>query len=229
MLADRFDFSSLSQRFLSAAVLIPIVLVVMYFGGWPFILLLLAFAGVSLWEWIHITAKFEGHDRYIYAALGFVYVLVSFCASYFIYSGLGFYWSIIFIVMVWGSDSGAYFVGKAIGGAKLLQSVSPNKTWAGFVGALVTPLIIGFVGLFLYRGVDGFLIYDAAMVACAGLLVGFAGQVGDLMISALKRKAGVKDSGAIIPGHGGVLDRIDSMMLAAPVYLLFMMSVFHGF
>ena len=130
--------------------------------------------------------------------------------------------------MVWGSDSGAYFVGKAIGGAKLAKSISPNKTWAGFIGALVMPALIGVIGLFILRGLDGFIGEQAFKIAFIGILIGVAGQTGDLLVSALKRKAGVKDTGQLIPGHGGLLDRVDSLMLAAPVYLLLMMTIFNG-
>jgi len=74
--------------------------------------------------------------------------------------------------------------------------------------------------MFLYRGVDDFSLVALMMMGISGVFIGAAGQVGDLVISAFKRKAGVKDTGTLIPGHGGLLDRVDSMLLAAPVYLM---------
>ena len=228
MLMNRFDMTALQTRLASAAVLMPIVLVVLYYGGWPFIVLLAVLGGIALCEWIGVSLKLLGNERYIYSGLGIFYILASFTCAYFVYTTLGFFWSVIFILMVWGSDSGAYFVGKAIGGAKLAKSISPNKTWAGFIGALVMPALIGVIGLFILRGLDGFIGEQAFKIAFIGILIGVAGQTGDLLVSALKRKAGVKDTGQLIPGHGGLLDRVDSLMLAAPVYLLLMMTIFNG-
>ena len=113
------------------------------------------------------------------------------------------------LVLVWIGDTAAYFVGRSFGRWKLSPQVSPNKTWEGAVANLLGALVVGL--LFGYwTGIE-----PVHMLAMAGL-GSIAGQMGDLFESAFKRSAGVKDSGAILPGHGGMLDRIDALILAAP-------------
>jgi phosphatidate cytidylyltransferase len=113
------------------------------------------------------------------------------------------------LVVVWVGDSAAYFVGQAIGRIKMTPHLSPNKTWEGaaanFLGALLVAAVFGY----------WMKIEPAHMLAMAAL-GSIAGQVGDLFESAFKRSAGVKDSGTILPGHGGMLDRIDALIFAAP-------------
>ena len=125
------------------------------------------------------------------------------------------------ILITWASDIGAYFVGRAIGGRKLIPTVSPGKTVAGALGGLVASML---VSLLYARGVlapaahIGFTPWGALLF---GAIVSVAAQVGDLFESLIKREGGVKDSSHIIPGHGGVLDRFDSLIFVLPVaYLL---------
>ena len=132
--------------------------------------------------------------------------------------------------MVWASDIGAYFFGKTFGGPKMAERISPNKTWAGMVGAMVVPALVLMIWPFLFkagwgwdvmRGEEIVHVYPNVFSSLiVGLGVGMAGQCGDLLISLFKRQAEVKDSGSLIPGHGGLLDRIDAMMLTAPLFLL---------
>jgi phosphatidate cytidylyltransferase len=114
---------------------------------------------------------------------------------------------------VWGGDTVAFFVGKSIGRLKMAPALSPKKTWEGAIGNVVGALIAGY---FFARWQNGDLTAWLATAALAAV----AGQVGDLIESAYKRGAGVKDSGAMLPGHGGMLDRIDSLIFAAPVVWL---------
>jgi phosphatidate cytidylyltransferase len=113
------------------------------------------------------------------------------------------------LVVVWVGDSAAYFVGHAIGRIKMSPHLSPNKTWEGaaanFLGSLLVAAVFGY----------WMKIEPAHMLAMA-VLASIAGQIGDLFESAFKRSAGVKDSGTLLPGHGGMLDRIDALILAAP-------------
>ena len=215
--------SPLQKRIISASVMISAVLIILYYGGFPFIVLLGVLALVSLYEWIRLSFHCKLPLRFIYLFAGFPYVIGSFVCCFIIFEKLGFFWAMTFLAMVWSSDTGAYFAGKTIGGPKLAQKISPNKTWAGFGGALLAPAVVGIASMFLYRGVDDFSWVALFMMGASGALIGFAGQMGDLVISAFKRQAGVKDSGDLIPGHGGLLDRIDSMLLAAPVYLILFM------
>ena len=228
MFEGRINLKSLQTRSMSAAVMIATTVSILLFGGWPFIALLAVLAGISLYEWAQLSFQAEAEPKsYFYLAAGVPYVVGSFICCYTIFESLGLFWAITFLMMVWGSDSGAYFAGKFIGGPKMAEKISPNKTWAGMGGAACTPFIIGVLMMILYRGIDDFLWQAVVMLGGVGLCIGVAGQVGDLVISAFKRKAGVKDTGTLIPGHGGLLDRIDSMLLAAPVFLL-LFTLGHG-
>jgi len=114
------------------------------------------------------------------------------------------------LVLVWSADSGAYAAGRLIGGPKMAPRISPNKTWAGLAGCVVAAAVAG-VGVAHFAGLDGYMKIEAALVSG---LVGMVSQGGDLVESAFKRHFGVKDSSHLIPGHGGVLDRVDALLAA---------------
>jgi phosphatidate cytidylyltransferase len=117
------------------------------------------------------------------------------------------------LVVVWATDIAAYFAGRSIGGLRLAPSISPSKTWAGLIGAVLGAALAG-GGLPL----QGHGRYTAA--ALAGVLA-LVAQAGDLFESLLKRRAGVKDSGRLLPGHGGLLDRVDGLLFAVPAFTIF--------
>jgi phosphatidate cytidylyltransferase len=123
-------------------------------------------------------------------------------------------------------DTGAYFAGRAFGRHKLAPALSPNKTWEGAIGGVLGAMA-GMVGMFLLRHQFGWLGYPGWALEkylAAGVVLAVTSQIGDLMESMIKRDAGVKDSGTIFPGHGGVLDRCDGFLLAAPtLYYLLML------
>jgi phosphatidate cytidylyltransferase len=114
--------------------------------------------------------------------------------------------------LVWATDIGAYFAGRTIGGPKLAPTISPNKTWAGLIGGVVAATLLAMVMHQIY-------LLPWTFVAATPLL-GVLAQVGDLCESHLKRRAGVKDSGSVIPGHGGVLDRLDGVVPVLPIAAL---------
>ncbi len=120
------------------------------------------------------------------------------------------------LAVVWATDIGAYAFGRMIGGPKLAPSVSPNKTWSGAVGGLVSAVLISAALLVWGYGQD---VSAVLLVLAAGLSV--VSQAGDLFESALKRRYQVKDSGGLIPGHGGVMDRFDGLWAAAPLAAVF--------
>lgn len=125
-------------------------------------------------------------------------------------TGIGFTGALWLLATVWACDTGAYFAGRAIGGPKLAPRISPKKTWAGLIGGMAAAAVVGWVFTgFDYTG-------PAWAIAVAGALIAAVSQLGDLAESAVKRHFGVKDSGALIPGHGGVLDRVDGLLFAAP-------------
>jgi CDP-diglyceride synthetase len=125
-------------------------------------------------------------------------------------------WLLVLVLTVWSFDTFAYLAGRTLRRGRFLNHISPNKTWSGVIGGTVAAVVVG-----------GALAWAAGQWLPGGLLMGLlvavAGQAGDVAESMLKRTAGVKDSGSLIPGHGGILDRVDSFLFAAPVvygYLL---------
>jgi phosphatidate cytidylyltransferase len=127
----------------------------------------------------------------------------------------GFLLTLWAMAVVWACDTGAYFAGRAIGGPKLAPNISPNKTWAGFFGGIAAALVFTVVFVFLNQD----RLPAVTMIVLSPWLAIIA-QVGDLFESHLKRAAGVKDSGALLPGHGGLLDRLDGLVPVAPVAAL---------
>lgn len=124
---------------------------------------------------------------------------------------------LFFIFIIWANDVFAYLVGMSIGRHKLFERLSPKKSWEGFFGGLAGAVAMGFIAAYVLDA-------PRAMWIGLALVAAVAGVLGDLVESMFKRAAGVKDSGSLIPGHGGVLDRFDALLLAAPfvfVYLLF--------
>jgi phosphatidate cytidylyltransferase len=125
------------------------------------------------------------------------------------------------LVLTWTSDIGAYVVGRAIGGKKLIPSVSPGKTVAGAVGGLVASMLVSYAFVRCVLVPVAHLGFTPAGALLFGALISGAAQTGDLFESLLKRESGVKDSSHIIPGHGGILDRFDSLIFVMPVaYIL---------
>jgi len=121
------------------------------------------------------------------------------------------------LILTWSTDTGAYAFGKAFGRTKMMPAVSPGKTWAGAVGGLLLAVVgVGLYVAFVLRPVADITL-TATGIALYASLVGVTAQVGDLAESLLKREAGVKDSSRLIPGHGGVLDRFDSLLFVLPV------------
>ena len=120
--------------------------------------------------------------------------------------------------MIWATDIGAYAFGRGIGGPKLAPRISPNKTWAGLLGGMLCSAIVGVVGMALPcfgSGISGWV-----PLAGLGAFLAVVAQAGDLFESAVKRRVWAKDSSRLIPGHGGVLDRVDGLLTAAPVALV---------
>ncbi len=127
-------------------------------------------------------------------------------------------WILLLILAVWSYDTGAYLVGRRFGRERFLTHISPSKTCAGLVGGIVATTVV--VGLLLVG--LGQPVWHAAIL---GPIAALAAQAGDLAASMLKRAAGAKDSGALIPGHGGMLDRVDSFLFAAPVATLYVVAL----
>jgi len=133
----------------------------------------------------------------------------------------GAWWLLYVMLLVWGADSGAYMFGRLFGKHKLAPKVSPGKTWEGFFGGLVTSAVIAWLfGLWAPLSIS-----PGVLLTCS-LVAALASVLGDLTESMFKREAGIKDSGQLIPGHGGILDRIDSLTAAVPVFACLLLLVF---
>ena len=126
---------------------------------------------------------------------------------------LGAYWLLFVLTLIWSADIGAYFVGRFLGRIKLAPLVSPGKTWEGVLGGLAFAALTGVAGAYWSS-----LPYGAFVPLC--IAVAAISVVGDLTVSMFKRASGLKDSGRMFPGHGGILDRIDSINAAAPIFVL---------
>jgi phosphatidate cytidylyltransferase len=117
------------------------------------------------------------------------------------------------LLIVWAADTGAFAAGKLFGRVKLAPQISPGKTWEGVIGGLFTVAVLAAAGAYFFDVRAGVLVPFCLAVACASI-------IGDLTVSMFKRTAGLKDSGSLFPGHGGVLDRVDSVAAAAPLFAL---------
>lgn len=133
----------------------------------------------------------------------------------------GAWWLLYLMLLVWGADSGAYFFGKTFGKHKLVVKVSPAKTWEGLLGGLLTSALISC----LFSHYAPLELSHKKLLICS-VVAALASVLGDLSESMFKREAGIKDSGHLIPGHGGILDRIDSLTAAVPVFTCLMLLVF---
>jgi phosphatidate cytidylyltransferase len=154
-------------------------------------------------------------ERRIWAAAGFLYAAAAEIASVLLRLDpvKGFAALMFVLLIVWVTDSGGYFAGRGIGGPKLWPSVSPKKTWAGAAGGFAASLLVACVFVVFDQGRIGPLLVVSAVLSVVS-------QLGDLFESAVKRRFGVKDSGHIIPGHGGLMDRLDGFIAAVVVAAL---------
>jgi len=156
-----------------------------------------------------------------YTLAGLVFVCLPFTffhALAYIKGGFNFHYPLAFLLLLWSNDTGAYLVGSKLGRTKLFERHSPKKTWEGFIGGALISVGIAFVISIYFRDLG----WQQWMIIA--LLISCFGTTGDLIESMFKRSINVKDSGGILPGHGGLLDRFDGLLLAAPIvytYLYF--------
>lgn len=211
--ASRWE--GLRVRVVSGLALMALFLAALWMGGWFFTVLIMAAALIALREWDGLTS--DGEKGWTLA--GLVYIGIP-CASLIWLREVRFVNNpnaglelVLFIMcIVWATDIGAYFAGRKIGGPKLAPVISPNKTWAGLGGGIVAAAVIAVLAFFTP--------YPTSLVSSAflGAVLAVIAQAGDLFESWLKRRVGAKDSGTLIPGHGGLLDRIDGLMFTVPIF-----------
>ncbi len=160
-----------------------------------------------------IKGSLPKQNNWLFLIVGFV-VLVPAWMSILYLHGLGSEWVLFLLALIWTADIGAYFAGRALGRHKLADKISPGKSWEGVIGGLVAVLLIAM--LFLPKLMGSENISTAMILLC--LATALISVLGDLTESVVKRISGKKDSGNILPGHGGVMDRIDSLTAAAPIF-----------
>ena len=160
----------------------------------------------------------DTHARAFKLAAGTLALIPAWCALALIHAERpnGHYWLLVAIAIVWAADTGAYFAGRAIGKHKLSPRISPNKTVEGLIGGLIAGIAVGVIGGWL----AGASMQQLPLVALVSFIAVLFSVIGDLFESLLKRHVGAKDSGRLIPGHGGILDRIDGVIAALPVFAL---------
>ena len=203
--------SDLWTRIGSAIILFAIAGTALWFGGLAFGLLLLIGGALVVVEWIALVRAMtlSGGAKGVLLAIGPVLILGAMAGLWFVREHLGMTAALWVFGMVWATDIGAYFAGRAFGGTRLAPRISPSKTWSGLIGGMVAALIAS-ATIGDRAGITG-------VPLTIGLAVGLLAQMGDLGESWMKRRAGVKDSGKLIPGHGGLFDRVDGLLPVALV------------
>ena len=199
----------LAVRGASAAVLLPVALGCLWIGGWLWSAVVILGGLLMMREWRAMAQAMPAMPRFF---LGLAWILPAVIGLEWLrgHEPGGFGNGLFLLCVVWASDSGAYMVGRLVGGPKLAPAISPGKTRSGALGGLVAAIAVGLAAAALGGGAFG----SAALIAC---VLGIISQAGDLLESAVKRHFGVKDSGNLIPGHGGLLDRLDAVLTVAPV------------
>jgi phosphatidate cytidylyltransferase len=218
---------NLFLRCISALILIPLTFFIIYFGGWGFGLFLALTYALSCAEWYNLARRTTRVLPYTIA--GILYISISFYEFAYLrlFEANGIYLTFVLLFTIWAADTGAYIFGKKFGRSHMSPTISPKKTWAGMRGAMVSSMFV-FTSLIYVAPAITVIIPNSIepewqslfLLIPAGAVLGFVGQSGDLLVSALKRKAEAKDSGSLIPGHGGLLDRVDSLLLTMPVFIL---------
>lgn len=195
----------LMLRVITALVLLIVVGVGLIKGGWFFVSLGSLLTIVCVYEWLTMA-----YGRLPLLILGIAYILTGFWATWDVYQHdliqpLLFLW---LLLIVWTTDIGAYFIGSYFQGPLLAPKISPKKTWSGFFGGAICAIFAGWIYAYC---LDLAVLYSPKVYLWPVFLT-FIAQIGDLLESQTKRICGVKDSGKIFPGHGGALDRLDSIL-----------------
>ena len=207
----------LQKRILSSIILIPIAIFFIFQGSiyFKFFLILLFLA--TSYEWIMMYKR-----KYLINFFGIIFLIFSFFSAYYIRENIGFLFFLFVVLICIFTDIGGYVFGKIFKGPKLTK-ISPNKTYSGVIGSFLISLAMGLFFL-QYTNID-FLENDSHKILPGILFISFISQLGDLIISYFKRKAKLKNTGNILPGHGGLLDRIDGMIFVIPTIFILIFTI----
>ena len=204
--------NELQKRIFSSIILIPIAVFFTFQGSIYFMFFLSLLFMATSYEWIMMCKK-----KYLMNFFGNIFLIFSFFSAFYIRENIGFLFFLFIILICIFTDVGGYVFGKVFKGPKLTK-ISPNKTYSGVIGGFLISLS---VGLFFLQYTDTeFLGNDTSKILPAILFISFISQLGDLIISYFKRKAKLKNTGNILPGHGGLLDRIDGMIFVIPIMFI---------
>lgn len=203
----------------SASLTLLTYVVICYLPGDTFVIVTVILQIAAIYVLFTIKEIKNASKRVGYLIVGIVYLgvfpsFVSLIRS--IDSENGFYYLLTFLSVIWLSDTFAYLIGKSLGRHRLYERISPKKTIEGSIGGIIGGLAGIWIMAFFFHRRPSLL-----FLILVGIFVNLAGQIGDLFESMFKREAGVKDSGDIIPGHGGVLDRVDAIIFSAPLMYIF--------
>lgn len=214
--------NELYRRIISGLLLAPAILGIVWSGGLAYDILVAVGAVIMAFEWQGITTTprtgpFGKKEAQRWYVTGIVYVSLFLVSLLFLRHSEGAWVVIWLLAIVWATDIGAFFAGRFFQGPKIWPAVSPKKTWSGLCGGMLSAAIVGAIFTF-FVGTMG----PLAMGVIAMVLAVIA-QAGDFFESWVKRKFGVKDSGTLIPGHGGLLDRVDGLAAVAPVLMFILL------
>jgi len=224
--------TDLLVRFVSAMAMAAIASLALWFGGGVWTAFVVLGAGIVLWEWNLLVRRFgiAPLSEITWLLFGALYVgaaavaMVQIRLDYAMVTVLA-----AFLLPVIAVDVGAYFAGRTIGGPKIAPSISPSKTWAGLGGGALAASLVALVvfGADLLPGTPDFGVVGLALAIFVGTAIAIVAQIGDFFESWMKRRAQVKDSSDLIPGHGGVFDRLDGFI--AVYFIVFCVAVLPGF
>ncbi len=209
--------SDLGIRTISGVIMLSIAVAAVWFGGYAFMALVILVGLGVYWEYSRLVLGFaeSSASKILWMLGGLIYVGLA-CFTLLLFSApfFGKLVTVVLIAGVIGTDVGAYFAGRAIGGPKIAPKISPSKTWSGLVGGMIGAGIMMIAAQNVFQ-LNYTFVYSPLATFLAGAALAVTAQAGDFFESWIKRRAGVKDSGRLIPGHGGLFDRTDGLIAVA--------------
>ena len=206
----------LKQRVITAAIAIPLLFLFLWLNGWWLGGLVIVLALIGLYEYWKLLIGMERQQDLRWIVGGAAYIVLGFLAFFGVRQVGAMAW---LLTVIWSTDTAAYEIGRRWGKHKLAPEISPHKTWEGAVAGLIAGSILGMIAALITTDAGWF----AAWIV--SLFISGVGQIGDLVESKVKRLAGVKDSGNLLPGHGGILDRFDSLLVSS-MFMFFLGRLF---
>lgn len=213
---------NLIKRTISSIILVPLVFFLIFSNTILFNLFIISCLLIAIYEWNKI-AKF-----FTLKFAGYIFLFFSFFAAFQLknYSDYEYFYLLFVISLCIATDLGGYIFGKILKGPKL-TSISPNKTYSGFLGAIILSVILSLI-IYRYDFKFGISIQSDVNFIILVILISIVSQIGDIIVSFFKRMVNISDTGNLIPGHGGLLDRIDGMIFAIPfLYLILKLNIFN--